>query len=98
VRDYLCDHTTPDGELYHTVLAQAMRSCARICILPGQDILGLDNTARMNQPSTVNVNWRWRMKAGALTDEVQQELLTLTRRYGRFNWETLPKKTADKEA
>ena len=72
------------------MLAQAMRSCARICILPVQDILGLDNSARMNAPSTVIINWRWRMKADALTDEVQKELLTLTRRYGRFNWKTLP--------
>ena len=46
----------------------------------------------MNAPSTVNINWRWRMKAGALTKEAQEELLTLTRRYGRFNWKTLPKK------
>jgi len=91
VRDYLCDYASSDAELYHTVLAQAMRSCARICILPVQDILGLDNSARMNAPSTVNINWRWRMKADALTDEVQKELLTLTRRYGRFNWKTLPK-------
>ena len=92
VREYLCDNATSDEALYHTVLAQAMRSCAKICILPVQDILGLDNTARMNVPSTVNINWRWRMKAGLLTEEVQQELLTLTRRYGRFNWLTLPVK------
>lgn len=94
VRDYLYDHASSDEELYHTVLAQAMRSCAKICILPVQDILGLDNSARMNAPSTVNINWRWRMKAGALTKEVQDDLLTLTRRYGRFNWETLPKKNS----
>ena len=46
----------------------------------------------MNVPSTVNINWRWRMKEGLLTKDVQQELLTLPRRYGRFNWKTLPKK------
>ncbi len=97
VRNYVCDHTSSEEDLYHTILAQAMRSCARICILPIQDCAGLDNSARMNQPSTVNVNWRWRMKPELLSDEVQQELLTLTRRYGRFNWDTLPKK-AEKEA
>jgi 4-alpha-glucanotransferase len=74
------------------MLAQAMRSCAKICVLPVQDILGLDNSARMNAPSTVNINWRWRMKEGVLTEEVQKELLDLTRRYGRFNWKTLAKK------
>ena len=92
IRDYLGDHTSTDEELYHTVLVQAMRSCAKICILPVQDLLGLDNTARMNVPSTVNINWRWRMAPDALTEEAQKELLTLTRRYGRFNWATLPKK------
>ena len=93
VRNYVCDQTSPVEELYHSLLAQAMRCCARTCILPVQDILGLDNSARMNAPSTVNINWRWRMKEGVLTEEVQKELLDLTRRYGRFNWKTLPKKT-----
>ena len=91
VRDYMGDHTSSDDELYHTVLAQAMRSCAKICVLPVQDILGLDNAARLNVPSTVNINWRWRMAPDALTEEAQKELLTLTRRYGRFNWKTLSK-------
>jgi len=86
IRDYLCDHHTPDDRLYRTVLAQAMRSCADTCIIPVQDLLGLDNSARMNQPSTVKTNWRWRMQAGMLTAQAQELLLTLTRRYGRRNW------------
>ena len=27
------------------------------------------------------------MCEGALTDELKQEILTLTKRYGRFNWD-----------
>ena len=91
VRNYLCDHTTADEEFYKVVLAQAMRSCARTCILPVQDLLGLDNSARMNQPSTVKTNWRWRMEKGMLTKAVQKDLLKLTRTYGRFNWQTVEK-------
>jgi len=53
-----------------------------------QDVLGLDNSARMNQPSTVKTNWRWRMDADMLTKEAQKELLEVTKRYGRFNWLT----------
>ena len=86
IRDYICDHHTPDARLYRVLLAQAMRSCADTCILPIQDLLGLDNSARMNQPSTVNTNWRWRMKADALTLNAQKLLRTLTCRYGRYNW------------
>ena len=75
-----------------------MASVADTCILPLQDVLGLDNSARMNQPSTVKTNWRWRMDGDMLTKEAQKELLELTKRYGRFNWLTLPKKeeTSDK--
>ena len=37
-------------------------SVSDICIIPMQDILGLDNSARMNIPSTIGGNWVWRMK------------------------------------
>ena len=87
VRDYICDQTTPVEELHRNVVAQAMRSCADTCIIPIQDYLGLDNRARMNQPSTINKNWRWRMQSGLLTEDLKQEVLTLTKRYGRYNWD-----------
>ena len=94
VRDYLCDHHTSDDELYLVMLALAMRSSAKICILPIQDCLGLDNRARMNQPATVKINWRWRLSPDALTKKAQKDLRTLTLRYGRFNWDT-PKTEAE---
>jgi len=87
LRNYLCDHHTPEAELYHRVLALAMGSSANVCIIPVQDYLGLDNSCRMNQPATVKKNWRWRMKKGALTEEVCAEMRLLTTRYGRLNWE-----------
>ena len=86
VRDYICDHHTPNDRLYWRIVEEAMKTSANICIIPAQDYLGLDNTARMNQPSTLSSNWSWRMREGALTAELGQEVLTLTRRYGRFNW------------
>ena len=80
---------TPDDKLYWRIIAEAMKSSANICIIPVQDYLGLDNNARMNQPSTLSSNWSWRMKDGALTDALQEEILTLTKRYGRFNWDSV---------
>ncbi len=88
LRDYIGDQTTPDGEFYRCLNRMAMASTADICILPIQDVLGLGNEARMNQPSTVKTNWRWRMDGAMLTKEAQKELLELTKRYGRFNWLT----------
>ena len=88
LRDYMDDNHTPDEAFYRSINRMAMASVPNICILPLQDVLGLDNSARMNQPSTVKTNWRWRMAEDMLTKEAQKELLELTKRYGRFNWFT----------
>ena len=45
----------------------------------------------MNQPATVKKNWRWRMKRDAVTEDHRREMLSLTTRYGRLNWENGPK-------
>ena len=92
IRDYMDDNHTPDEEMYRSINRMAMAATANICILPLQDVLGLDNASRMNQPSTVKTNWRWRMDADMLTKEAQKELLELTKRYGRFNWLTKKEK------
>lgn len=44
-------------------LAETVATCsARICIMPLQDILELDDEARMNVPGTVKGNWAWQAK------------------------------------
>ena len=85
-RDYLCNHHTPDEELYRSFVSLAMMSRAGTCIIPIQDYLGLDNSCRMNQPGTVGKNWCWRVKQEQFTKELQEEILALTKRYGRMNW------------
>ncbi len=45
--------------------------------------------ARMNQPGTVGFNWRWRLAPGQVTDALADELLALTKRTGRVNWDIL---------
>ena len=85
-RDYLCDHVTPKKELYKPFVALAMRSNASMCIIPIQDYLGYDNTCRMNKPSTVGTNWRWRVQEKELTEELQKEILHTTKTFGRMNW------------
>ena len=59
-------------------------SPARLSIVPMQDLLGLDNTARMNIPSTIGgINWRWRMDKEAINEELSMKLKKLTKLYGR---------------
>ena len=86
VRDYLYDYATPEEQLYKSMIALILRSAAATCIVPMQDWLGLDNSARINKPSTVGQNWRWRLKKTQLTKKLQKEICQLTTRYGRMNW------------
>lgn len=46
----------------HLVLGRmAYSSVAKTVILPVQDVLGLDENARMNTPSSAQNNWAWRL-------------------------------------
>lgn len=85
-RDYLCDQHTPQKLLYRSFISLVMRSSAKTCIIPMQDYMGLDNDCRTNKPSTVGINWRWRMTEDDLSDELLEEILAVTKRYGRMNW------------
>ena len=59
---------------------------ARLAVIPMQDYLGLDNRCRMNTPSTVGKNWKWRLLPGQMSDEVLELIGAVTKRYGRWNW------------
>ena len=83
-REYLCDSRTPKKELNWTFISLIMRSSARICIIPMQDYLGYGNECRMNKPSTVGINWKWRLTEGELTEVLKKKLYDMARRYGRL--------------
>lgn len=61
----------------------AFSSCARTCIVPVQDVLGLDSSARMNTPGVANGNWTWRMAPDSLTAAHAEDLRQLAALYGR---------------
>ena len=94
VREYLNDYTTPTAMLHKSLIALAMRSTADVCVIPIQDHLGLDSSNRMNAPGTVGVNWRWRLLPGQITKELGQEMLGMTKRCARANWDAINAKEA----
>lgn len=55
------------------MIALVLRSAAATCIIPMQDWLGLDNSARINKPSTVGENWRWRLKKTQLIQKASKK-------------------------
>ena len=83
-RDYLCDSFTPDEKLHRAFISLIMRSRAKLCIIPMQDWLGLDDKSRINVPSTVGKNWRWRMKASDLNSKLMADILKTAQIFGRI--------------
>ena len=65
----------------------AESSVAETCIIPIQDVFELDSSARINTPSTLGYNWKWRILpeyfTGKQRDEVVSYLLKVSKTYGR---------------
>lgn len=70
-------------ELKWEFIRAAFASVADMAIIPMQDYLGLGSGARINTPSTLGGNWEWRMKKGAFTDGLAEEMREMTVTYGR---------------
>ena len=83
-REYLCDEFTPDKKLHKVFISLIMRSRAKLCIIPMQDWLGLDDKSRINVPSTVGTNWKWRLIPTDLSDTLKEEIFKTTQIYGRM--------------
>lgn len=62
----------------------AMKCGANTCILTMQDLLHLGSEARMNTPSTLGNNWKWRMKKDDLSSSLSKSLLELTKQSERY--------------
>ncbi|HEX8816542.1 MAG TPA: 4-alpha-glucanotransferase [Terriglobales bacterium] len=71
-------YTGDAGDTIHWALIRAAEaSPANFCVVPVQDVLGLNSDARMNMPSVSDGNFRWRMNAGALTATMAEKLAAL---------------------
>jgi 4-alpha-glucanotransferase len=77
-------HLRTRGSRISRAMVEAVwESRANLAMAPLQDILGLDDAARMNTPATVDGNWRWRCPDGLVTDDLATWLRNLNRSSGR---------------
>ena len=65
------------------MIRSALASVSNLAIIPLQDILSLDSSARMNFPGKAGGNWQWRFKKEELTDFLGARLKDLAELYGR---------------
>ena len=83
LQDYLGCGELSAEETVDEVIRSAMASVSFLCVLPMQDILMLDSSARMNVPGTVEDNWLWRFDWHQLpvgSDEKYKHLMRLYQR------------------
>lgn len=72
-----------DHEIHWDLIRLAFGSVANMALIPMQDLMGLDNSARMNFPSSDSGNWHWRYTDSQITLEIRHRLRELTEIYGR---------------
>lgn len=84
VREYIGAGYTPEGEFHWDLIRAALGSVADLAVIPVQDYLGFDTSARINEPSTLGKNWRWRMRADDLDEETVKRCRRLAGIYGRL--------------
>lgn len=65
------------------IIRALYESAAPWAVVQLQDMLSLGDEARLNVPGTPEGNWRWRVDAALLTDEVAARYRTLAKETGR---------------
>ena len=71
-------------ELPEAYLRAAHQTAAESCIIPIQDYMFLGNEARINAPSTLGINWRWRMNEKDFTSDLAKYIKKFAKTYGRI--------------
>lgn len=81
---YLDNRYTRKEDMPWNFIRLAMASVADLAITPIQEFLCLGGEARINRPSTLGINWKWRLLKGQITHEVIGKMYDMTKLYGRL--------------
>ena len=77
VRDYIA--LSEKEGLNWGLIRTAQLSVADTCILTMQDLIGLGSEGRINTPSTLGDNWKWRISEGCINDWLAKILYDKTK-------------------
>ena len=90
VREYINCYEQPVNDCVWALIRTALSSVAELAIIPIQDYLCLGNEARMNAPSTLGDNWKWRLTKNQISETTLYHMREVTRIYGRLAKEKEP--------
>jgi 4-alpha-glucanotransferase len=65
------------------MMRAAWSSVADLAIVPMQDIIGLGSEARINIPSTLGNNWKWRATEDQINNALAKKVYKYVKMYGR---------------
>lgn len=82
-RQYMNNEDHDMDQSIWDMIRLAMASVADLAIVPIQDYLCLGSEARINTPSTLGDNWRWRLKKDQIRHEIVEKMRLLVRIYRR---------------
>lgn len=77
--------TESDSKLFEAIIRALYTSIADVILIQMQDLLYLDNKARMNYPSTIGNNWKWRLLKEQYKMIDKEALKELAYLYGRMS-------------
>lgn len=86
-KEYLGNTNFAKEEQHWDYIRLAMMSSSNTCIIPAQDLLGLGKEARMNFPSTVGDNWKWRIDKKLLPEAIADKFYKLAKISDRLSYE-----------
>lgn len=73
-----------DNELNWCMIKTAYATAADTVIIPMQDFIGAGSEGRINIPSTLGENWKWRIDKGCLNDWLAEIIYKVTKTYRRL--------------
>jgi len=83
-QDHVRRYTARDGsDISWDMIRLAYASVADSAVVPLQDLMKLDNEARMNFPGKLGGWWTWRYTQEMLTDSIADRLREITELFGR---------------
>ncbi len=80
-KEYLNIKSSKEVEWYF--IRAALASVSETAVIPMQDYLGLGGEGRINIPSTLGENWKWRLVKGQIKEGLAEKICDICRLYGR---------------
>ena len=70
-------------KLNKAFIRELYKSSVGLAIVPMQDVIGLDDRARMNIPSTLGGNWKWRAQKKQIAPKYAEMMRDFAKTYYR---------------